>query len=132
MQLFVKAVAIAISAGAFAALPFAVLFTMGMDFALILPAAVSYFAFGIGASLVVGLPIALVSVKLVRSDTNFGRAALFLTANGAAVVIAAILALFQGWFGAFFFGLQVIVAANVYAIAGWRYILRDLRDEQFV
>lgn len=127
--MIVKALAIAIFAGALAALPFAVLFTIGMDLSLIFSAAARYIAFGVFGSLVVGLPIALLIFRLIRSDRNFGKAELILTANGVAIVFAAILALSDGWFGAFLFGLPITVAANVYAIAGWRYILQDLREE---
>lgn len=131
MTLFAWAFSIAVLAGALGALPFAVLLTMGMDLPLIAAAVLRYLAFGIVASLIVGLPIALLVFKLTRSDQNFGRAEVFLTANGAAIVIATILAIFAGWFGAFFLGLPVFLAANVYAIAGWLFILRDYRDDQF-
>ena len=123
MTLFAKAVAISILAGLLAALPFAVLFAIGADFSFAVFAGLRYLAFGVGASLLVGLPISLVVFQIVRRDPNFMLHDLMLIANGVGVILAAVIAFWSGWLAIFFLGIPVIIAANVFAILGWRKIL---------
>ena len=131
MTLFAKAVAISIFAGVLAALPFAALFAIGMDLPFAVFAGLGYLAFGVAASMVIGLPIAALVFKLIKSEQSFDRMHLILVANGTATMIATLLGVLDGWFGAFFLGLPTFLAANVYAIAGWRLILRSYRDDEF-
>ena len=130
-MIFAKAVAISLLAGLLAALPFAVLFAIRMDFHLAMFVGFRYLAFGVAASAIIGLPIAMLVFKLIKDDQSFDRSHLLLVANGAALVITTILGILSGWFGAFFLGLPTFLAANVYAIAGWRMVLRNYRDDQF-
>lgn len=126
-DLLPKAIIVSLLAGVLATLPFAILFTLEMDASLRLFVGLRYFAFGVSSALLIGLPIALVTFRLVGRDSGFGLGKLIFVANGVAIILVAFLAMVAGWFGVFFFGIPVALAANVFAIAGWLLIMRPLR-----
>ena len=125
-----RAVYVAVIAGVIASVPIAILFSIGMDAELIFTAAIRFLAFGIGASLLVGLPIALLVFQFIRRDPNFMLHDLVLTVNGTGIILATIAGIWSDWMGVFFIGIPTIIAANVFALLGWRKILEPYQAEQ--
>ena len=125
-----RAVYVAVIAGVIASVPIAILFSIGMDAELIFTAAIRFLAFGIGASLLVGLPIALLVFQFIRRDPNFMLHDLVLIANGTGIILATIAGIWSDWMGVFFIGIPTIIAANVFALLGWRKILEPYQAEQ--
>ncbi|WP_372520078.1 hypothetical protein [Qipengyuania sp.] len=129
-SILIHALYVSLVAGILATLPFAILFSYGMDASLALFAGTRYFGFGIGCSLLIGLPVSLAVFQIIKRDPDFSFGDLMLVANGAAIILATLLGLFSGWFAVIFFGIPTILAANVYAILGWRKILGPYQAEQ--
>ena len=125
--LLTKAILISILAGSLAALPFAILFSLEMDASLRLTVFLNYLAIGIGGALLIGLPTSLLVFHFTKEDAGFGLSKVLLVSNGIAITIVFALGGMAGWFGAIFFGIPTVLAANVFATTGWILILRPYR-----
>ena len=121
--ILLKSVMIAALAGAVATLPIAIMFSFGMDPMLAIPTGLALVGYGVALSFLVGLPIALLVFQIVRHNQFFSIQNLFMIANGAAVCLTALAALFAGWMAVFLLGVPIFIAANIYATVGWRQVV---------
>ena len=121
--ILLKSVMIAALAGAVATLPIAIMFSFGMDPMLAIAAALGLVGYGVGLSFLVGLPISLLVFQVARHNQFFSIQNLVMIANGVAACLTGVAALFAGWMAIFLVGVPIFIAANIYAVAGWRQIV---------
>ena len=120
--LLAKSVVIAVFAAIAAWLPWAVLNAADGGLSLtLLPIAL------IG-SLAVGLPVALLTYHLAGNELRKSPKNVFLAANFAGVVMLLVTSLLGSLFGGMFFGIPSMIAANVFALFGWFWILKPQRE----
>ncbi len=129
-RLLAKSCAIALIAGLAAWLPMAILLTVDMDANLALPAAVRMLPLALLGAFAVGLPIALLTYVLSGSHLRGSAYPVFLAANLAGMVLLTVTFLLGHLFGVFLFGLPTLVAANVFALLGWFWILKPVPEAQ--
>ncbi len=83
---------------------------------------------GLLGSVAVGLPIALLTYGLAGRVMAHKPPAVFVAANLAAVMMALVLAVLGGPLTAILYGVPCWISANIFAVLGWLWILRPLRD----
>jgi hypothetical protein len=65
---------------------------------------------------------------LLKASADAGLGKILVVANGVAILLVFLVMVAAGAFGAFFYGIPIVIAANVYALAGWRWIVRPDRS----
>jgi hypothetical protein len=82
-------------------------------------------------SILIGLPFAmLVFVAFERAHTG-GIVRALLCANAVGFLLALCCLGLAGSFGVIFFGLPIVVTANLFAVFGWLIMLRPLQRMEF-
>jgi hypothetical protein len=102
-------------------LPMAILLTQDTDSDLAIGLAARLLLLPMIGSFLIGLPLALL---VLRQSSNLHFRKLLMIANGAGMALVFVSFLFGHVFGAFFYGLPSILAANAFAILGWLLIVR--------
>ncbi|BDI61147.1 hypothetical protein [Qipengyuania nanhaisediminis] len=126
-----KSVAIAAVAALAAWLPMAILFASGTDGSSGATFAVQLLPVALLGSFAIGLPVALL-VLFLASDTLIRKiGAVLMAANLARVMMILVTSLLWGQFGALFYGVPSWIAANVFALLGWLWILKPMREAQY-
>jgi hypothetical protein len=126
-MLAAKVFLVAVLAGLASGLPIATLLTWDLDFGLRLNAIARLLSLAMVGSFLIGLPVSLLTYQLLKADQQFGIRTLVLIANVAAVIVASLAGAAAGVFGLVFFGLPILIAANVFAVAGWLFIVKPTR-----
>ena len=79
-------------------------------------------------SFAVGLPIALLTYFLARTQLHKTPSIVFIAANLAGAVMVLVTYLLGDLFGGLFFGLPSLIAANVFATLGYFWIIKPERE----
>ncbi|MEP1420639.1 MAG: hypothetical protein ABJK59_02580 [Erythrobacter sp.] len=124
--MLIKAALVAICAALIAGVPMSVLLTLDVDSGFKLEAASKLIGFALMGSVLVGLPIALLTYFLAAQRLSKSISIVLLAANlaGAMMVLACVA--LGGAFAALFLGLPSVLAANAYAVLGWFWILKPM------
>ena len=128
--MFGKALIIALCAAIAAWLPVAMLFAFaaGMGVDDLQAVLIRFFSFAALGSFAVGLPVALLTFQLAGHQLASKMSNVFVAANLGGVMLLLVTALLGETFGALFYGLPCVIAANIYALLGWFWILKPMRE----
>ena len=127
LDFVIRSVAVTVMAALAAWLPMAILLTFDMDSDLVISLAVRLLLLPLVGSFLIGLPLALL---VLRQSSKLNLPKLLLIANGAGIALVFLAFLFGHVFGAFFFGLPSLLAANAFAIFGWLLIVRPRGEKR--
>ncbi len=105
----------------------AILLTWDMELGLRLLLAARLFLVAITGSFIIGFPILLATYGLLHNNHQFGLWTLVLIGNLTAIALAFLAGTAVGMFGLVFYGLPIIIAGNVFAVAGWFIIVKPMR-----
>lgn len=130
LALLGKALVIALLSGIAAWLPMALLLLWGIDTELRLSFGLRLLLFALLGSFAVGLPIALLTFHLSARELAKKPTTVFLAANLAGAILMFVTYLLGGPFGAVFYGVPSLIAANTFAALGWYMILQPTRVVQ--
>lgn len=119
-----KLAAIAAIAALAAWLPPAVLVGWGIDANLRLPLAVNLLVVAMAGSFVLGLPVAAMFIAIAGRTFDGGLAGLLGLGAATGLVLLVMTGALGGQFGALFLGGPAFIAAMVYAVLGWFWILK--------
>lgn len=124
LVLFAKSLLIAFAAAVAACLPWVLV--IGGDAV----SSIRFLAVAAMGSFAVGLPIALLTYYLAGEQLRQSAGTVFMIANMAGVMLLLVTILLGQVFGGFVFGVPSLIAANVYAVLGWFWILKPQREAQ--
>ena len=127
LDFVIRSVVVTVMAALAAWLPMAILLTFDMDSDLVISLAVRLLLLPLVGSFLIGLPLALL---VLRQSSKLNLPKLLLIANGAGIALVFLAFLFGHVFGAFFFGLPSLLAANAFAIFGWLLIVRPRGEKR--
>ncbi len=127
LALLARAVLVTLLAAVISGLPMATLLTWGMEPGLRLFAAARLFLVAIIGSFLIGLPISLATYGLLNSNQQCGVWTLVVIGNLAAIALALLAGSAAGIFGLVFYGIPILIAANVFAVAGWFIVMKPTR-----
>ncbi len=86
--------------------------------------------FSLPASLLIGLPIAFLSFVLAQERLQGSPGTIFLMANLAGVVMLLTCYALAGLLFVIYFGGPAVIAANVYAVLGWFWVVKPMGAAQ--
>jgi hypothetical protein len=117
-----KAVLVAFVATCISGLPVAILLTWGMRPDYVANAVLSCLYISALGNFVIGLPIALAVFPFARGDLRLAK--LVVIANVFGMAFVALVTAQGDFFVTLFYGIPILLAANTFAVVGWRLIIR--------
>ena len=122
-----RAFAVALLSGLTVGIPIAALLTYDTDQNIRLFRFFAILQLPLLGSILIGLPIAMVTLMAFEGARNVTFARALVCANAMGFLLALFCLGLAGAFGGIFFGLPIVVTANLFAVFGWLIVLRPLQ-----
>ncbi|MEM7664476.1 MAG: hypothetical protein AAF250_01345 [Pseudomonadota bacterium] len=130
LTLIGKALLIAFAAAVAAWLPMAALLTIDTEWALKAPYGLKLFQIALLGSFAIGLPVALMIYALAGRSLAAMPSTIFLIGLTSGLVLIVTSFFVAGEIGVLFLGMPSFFAANTFAVLGWFFVIRPMRNAE--